>query len=78
METIAQPINEFKLEHILCPECHCLAKAASATTMFEPFSGVVLGYMLLCEHCNKESFLNMLGKPPLFDLSNKYNLVTTT
>jgi hypothetical protein len=72
METIAQSAGEFRLRYVVCPECHYYASAENARTMIEPFSGIVLGYMLTCEHCDKKSFINLLGKPFLFDLSGRY------
>jgi hypothetical protein len=72
METIAQTAEEFKLEFIICPDCNGFASVENATTVFEPFSGIVLGYNLACEHCNGASFIRLLGTPPLFDLSSTY------
>jgi hypothetical protein len=72
VETIAQSASEFRLRYVVCPECHHYASAGNARTLLEPFSGLVLGYMLTCETCLRNSFINLLGRPPLFDLSGRY------
>lgn len=72
MATIPDVVSDYDSGIILCPSCRKLCSDNEAKALFEPISGIVLGYMLFCHHCRKKSFINMLGKPPLFDLSGRY------
>jgi len=65
-------IQDLELTHVLCPACHYLTSAYHARVIGDTFSGIVYGYILYCQHCKDISFLNYLGKPPLFDLSGRY------
>lgn len=60
---------------IVCPQCQTPCSDEYAKVIAETMSAIVLGYMLHCVHCKKESFLGMVGKPPLFDLSGRYMFV---
>lgn len=79
MQAVTQSADEFKLEYIICPKCNCLVDASKAKAIFEPYSGIVLGFMLYCDSpCLGVSFINLLSKPPLFDLSERYSIFNRT
>lgn len=75
MSTIPEVISDYDGGIIVCPQCNYICNDNEAKAIFEPISGIVLGYMLFCNHCHKKSFINMLGKPPLFDLSGRYAFI---
>lgn len=75
MTTIPDIIGDYDSGVIICPECNYMCSDTLAKAIFEPISGIVLGYMLYCKSCHTKSFINMLGKPPLFDLSGRYGLI---
>ena len=74
MGTIADSITEYNSGTIICPSCQTFCKDTFAKAIFEPMSGIVIGYLLDCPQCKKQDFLNLLGKLPLFDLSGRYSL----
>jgi hypothetical protein len=76
LTTIPDSFENYNSSIIVCPECQTMCNDDFAKAIFEPISGIVLGYMLRCTHCRKKSFINMLGKPPLFDLSGRYMFLT--
>jgi hypothetical protein len=76
MKTLPDVITNYDSETIVCPECQCMCNNDYAKALFEPISGIVLGYMLRCNYCHKKSFINLLSKPPLFDLSGRYMFIS--
>lgn len=60
---------------IVCPRCQTPCNEEYAKVVSEPLSDIVLGFLLHCTHCRKRSFIGMVGKPPLFDLSGRYMFV---
>lgn len=75
LTTIPDVIDDYDSGVIVCPKCNFICNDTLAKALFEPISGIVLGYMLYCKNCHTRSFINMLGKPPLLDLSGRYALL---
>jgi hypothetical protein len=71
-------LENLELTHVVCPECNCLVMVENVRAVGDPFSGIVYGYFLGCDTCNEVSFINYLGKPPLFDLSGRYSNLGTS
>lgn len=67
--------DTFIMDYLVCPACTRVCKIddqlLNVDTAGDLLSGLVYGYYLTCQHCGKKSFLNVLGKPPLFDLSKR-------
>lgn len=65
-------MNEpFEPEFIVCPECHAKCQEEHFKAYMDILSGLIGGYVLRCINCRKLSYINVLAKPPLFDLSRK-------
>ena len=66
-------------DYLVCPNCNQLTDAQENWwPVGDLYLGMVFGFYLVCDKCKKKSFINLLqiGKPPLFDLSKHYQLVS--
>jgi hypothetical protein len=75
MQTVPDETTRYDAGIIVCPSCNTLCPDNLAKTIFEQMSGIAIGFMLYCPECNQKNFINMLGRPPLFDLSGRYSFV---
>jgi hypothetical protein len=60
------------LDFCVCPHCQSIVTAENISIVANRQTGLVLGYYSACPECNHKEFINLLGKPPLFDLSSKF------
>jgi hypothetical protein len=64
-------MESFEPEFLICPSCHTKCGEDYFRVYQDILSGLVGGWVLRCPHCEKLNYINMLAKPPLFDLSRK-------
>ena len=65
--------NSFSLDYIICPNCGVATQRDEWVIMGDVISGIIFGYIVICKKCNSQNYINILGRPLLFDLrKNNY------
>ena len=75
-QAITEKEHEIPLTHVVCPSCTKLANANHARAVGDDKINMTMGYVLLCDQCQKGSLLIYGGHPPLLDLDvNRFLIV---
>lgn len=67
-DTKENQISELPLTHLVCPTCKCFSSASNAKAVGDTTLGITMAYIICCEHCGEQGFLNYGGHPPIFEL----------